>query len=163
MWSCYSFCCLLAQSMAFTFDPFCIVLLKKLCRLHFFGCVCHIFRKSNKIAYRKVARSSLSWIVAHFWIFRLIMKGEFDNYVLWPLAQRVQNWIVDRSTCRDFTVFEEWWYIQIQAHIEGINIGLTTWMVSRKIVSWNQKKRVCVSLLIIFGMLLWVYYGFKQN
>ena len=113
--------------------------------------------------YCKVASSRLSWLVAHFWIFRLIMKGEFDNYVLWPLAQRVQNSIVDRSTCRDFTVFEEWWYIQIQAHIEGINIGLTTWMVSRKIVSWNQKKRVCVSLLIIFGMLLWVYYGFKQN
>ena len=26
------------------------------------------------------------------------------KYVLWPLAKRVQNWIVDRSTARDFTV-----------------------------------------------------------
>ena len=33
------------------------------------------------------------------------MKGKFDAYVLWPLAKRVQNWIVDRSNARDFTVF----------------------------------------------------------
>ena len=40
------------------------------------------------LVYRKVAYPS---------IFRLFMKGKFDAYVLWPLAQRVQNWIVDRS------------------------------------------------------------------
>ena len=44
-------------------------------------------------------------LVAHFWIFRLFMKGKFDAYVLWPLTKRVQNWIVDRSTARDFTIF----------------------------------------------------------
>ena len=32
------------------------------------------------------------------------MTGKFDAYVLWPLAKRVQSWIVDRSTARDFTV-----------------------------------------------------------
>ena len=32
------------------------------------------------------------------------MKGKFDTYVLWPLAKKFQNWIVDRSTARDFTV-----------------------------------------------------------
>ena len=32
------------------------------------------------------------------------MKGKFDAYVLWPLAKKFQNWIVDRSTARDFTV-----------------------------------------------------------
>ena len=32
------------------------------------------------------------------------MKGKFDAYVLWPLAKRVQNWIVDRSTARNFMV-----------------------------------------------------------
>jgi hypothetical protein len=32
------------------------------------------------------------------------MKGNFDAYVLWPLDKMVQNWIVDRSTARDFTV-----------------------------------------------------------
>ena len=29
------------------------------------------------------------------------MKGKFDAYVLWPLAQKVQNWIVDWATARD--------------------------------------------------------------
>ena len=33
------------------------------------------------------------------------MEGKFDAYVVWPLAKRVQNWIVDRSTARDFTVY----------------------------------------------------------
>ena len=32
--------------------------------------------------YRKVASSSLSRLVAHFWIFRLFMKEKFDAYVL---------------------------------------------------------------------------------
>jgi hypothetical protein len=39
-----------------------------------------------------------------FQIFRRLMKGKFDAYVLWPLAKKFQNWIVDRSTARDFTV-----------------------------------------------------------
>ena len=54
--------------------------------------------------YRKVMSSRLSRLVAHLRIIRLFMKGKFDAYVLWSLAQRVQNWIVDRSTARDFTV-----------------------------------------------------------
>ena len=32
------------------------------------------------------------------------MKGIFDDYVLWPLAKRVQNWTVDRPTAPNFTV-----------------------------------------------------------
>ena len=54
--------------------------------------------------YYKVASSRLSWLVAHLRIFRLFMKGKFDANVLWPLAQRVQNWIVYWSTARDITV-----------------------------------------------------------
>ena len=54
--------------------------------------------------YRKVTSSSVSWLVAHQSIFRMFMKGKFDAYVLWPLAKRVQNWIVDWSTAHDFTV-----------------------------------------------------------
>ena len=55
--------------------------------------------------YSKVGSSSLSWLVAHFWVFRLFMKGKFDAYVLWPLAKSVQNWMVSQSTAPDFTVF----------------------------------------------------------
>ena len=43
--------------------------------------------------YHKVVSSRLSLLVAHSSIFRLFMKGKFDAYVMWPLAQRVQNWI----------------------------------------------------------------------
>jgi hypothetical protein len=35
------------------------------------------------------------------------MKGKFDAYVLWPFAKMFQNWIVDRSTARNFTIFED--------------------------------------------------------
>ena len=35
------------------------------------------------------------------------MQGKFDAYVLWSLAKRVQNWIVDWSTARNLTVNRE--------------------------------------------------------
>ena len=47
--------------------------------------------------YRKVASSSMSRLVAHFQIFRGLMKGKFDAYVLWPLTKKFQTWIVDQS------------------------------------------------------------------
>ena len=54
--------------------------------------------------YRKVASSSLSRLIELFQIFRRLMKWKFDSYVLWPLAKKSQNWIVDQSTTRDITV-----------------------------------------------------------
>ena len=39
--------------------------------------------------YRKVASSSLSWLVAHFWVVRLFMKGKLDAYVLRSLTKKV--------------------------------------------------------------------------
>jgi hypothetical protein len=44
--------------------------------------------ESNR--YRKVASSRLSWLVAHFHIFRLFMKKNIDAYVLWPSDKMVQ-------------------------------------------------------------------------
>ena len=58
------------------------------------------------IRYRKVASIRLSRLVGHLRIFRLFMKGKFDLYILWLLAKRVQNWIIVRSTTRDFTVYK---------------------------------------------------------
>ena len=52
---------------------------------------------NRQSTYRKVANSSLSRLVAHFQIFRRFMKGKCDAYVLWPLAKKFQNWIVDWS------------------------------------------------------------------
>ena len=61
---------------------------------------------SHYFIYSKVANSRLSLLVPHLRIFRLFMKGKFDAYVQWPVAKRVQNWIVDRSTARVFTVLQ---------------------------------------------------------
>ena len=38
----------------------------------------------------KVVSTSISRLVAHPSIFRLLMKGKLDAYVLWPLAKRVE-------------------------------------------------------------------------
>ena len=69
------------------------------------------FQLLGAIEYHKVASSSLSRLVAHFKIFRRLMKGKSDAYVLWPLAKNF-NWIVDRSTAHNFTAyawsFSEW-------------------------------------------------------
>ena len=78
---------------------------------HFGDCVMLTWRVfllsllSAYLAYRKVASSSQSRLVAPFQIFRRLMKVKFDAYVLSPLAKKSQNWIVDRSTARDFTVY----------------------------------------------------------
>ena len=50
-----------------------------------------VFEDVNQINYRKVASSSLSRLVAHFQIFRRLMKGKFNAYVLRPLAIKFQN------------------------------------------------------------------------
>ena len=56
------------------------------------------FQKENlkilTFIYRKVPSSSMSRLVVHFQIFRRLMKGKFDAYVLWPLAKKLQNWTV---------------------------------------------------------------------
>ena len=48
------------------------------------------------------------------------MKGIFNAYVLWPLAKRIKNWIVDRS--RVVTVEEQ--IGQIHVDTESVNIEL---------------------------------------
>ena len=35
---------------------------------------------------------------------KLLIKGKFDAYVLWPLTKRFKNWIVDRFTACVFMV-----------------------------------------------------------
>ena len=42
--------------------------------------------------YRKVASSSMSWLVAHFQIFRSLMKEKFDVNVLchWPKSSKIE-------------------------------------------------------------------------
>ena len=54
------------------------------------------FEFSDQFQYSKVANSSMSWLVAHFQIFRMLMKRKLNAYVLWPLTKKFQNWIVNR-------------------------------------------------------------------
>ena len=61
--------------------------------------------QSREFIHCKVASTRLSWwLVALPKIFRKLIKEKFDAYVLWPLAKKFQNWIVDRSTAHDFAI-----------------------------------------------------------
>ena len=67
--------------------------------------------------YRKVVSSRLSRLVAHIMIFRRFMKGKFNANVLWPLAKKFQNWIVDQSTAHDFTVVNIYVKSRVEARV----------------------------------------------
>ena len=89
--------------------------------------------------YRRVSSSSLSRIVAHFWIFRRLLKGKFDAYVVWPLAKNVQNLIVDRSTARNFTVFnfdlaDQSWVCRIL----GVDIMIILLEIDKLLIWYDQ-------------------------
>ena len=62
--------------------------------------------QSLYVKQRSLLSLHLAGTLAHPRTFRL-MKGNFDAYLLWPLDKKVKNWIVDRSTTRDFTVCYE--------------------------------------------------------
>ena len=54
--------------------------------------------------YRIVASRSTSQLVTCLGLFRLLMKGIFGPYVLWPLDKKLIFWIVTRVSARDYTV-----------------------------------------------------------
>ena len=85
----------------------------------------------------------LSRSVAHLRIFRLFMREKFDAYVWWPLAKRIQNWIVDWSTPREFMV------------IFFIKISILHWAISLWLLIWIQVFRSrCISGYIKINLFL---------
>ena len=61
------------------------------------------------------------------------MKGNFDAYVLWFLDKMVQNWILDQSIDRDFTVYmKELDSVFFKAYMEII-LNALRFMISWKI------------------------------
>ena len=54
--------------------------------------------------YRIVASRSTSQLVTCLGLFRLLMKGIFGPYVLWPLDKKLIFWIVTRVSAPDYTV-----------------------------------------------------------
>ena len=57
--------------------------------------------------YRIVASTSPSRIEAHAGLFRLLMKGIFDPYVLWPFDKELIFLLVMLVSTREFTVNEK--------------------------------------------------------
>ena len=92
---------------------------------------------------RKVASSRLSRWVAHLRIFRLFLMGKFDAYVLWPFAKRVQNWIVDRSTAHDFTVYVWNWAFPQMLPKTGILELIKFWWYFGPDKVANQERKSC--------------------
>ena len=60
----------------------------------------------NQTVYRLVASRSTSRLVTCLGLFRLLMKGIFGPYVLWPLDRKLIFWIVTPVSARDSTVNE---------------------------------------------------------
>ena len=55
--------------------------------------------------YRIVASTSLSCFEAHTGLFRLLMKGIFYPYVLWPFDKMLISELVLRISIRNFTIY----------------------------------------------------------
>ena len=51
------------------------------------------------LEYRKVTSSNTSRLEAHAGFFRLLMKGTFDSYVLWPFDKKV-DFLISNATIR---------------------------------------------------------------
>ena len=77
----------------------------------FFKCDKNAKKIRKKGKYHKIASSNTSRLEAQVGFFRMLMKGIFGPYVLWPLDKKLIFWIVTRVSARDYTVFK--FYIRI--------------------------------------------------
>ena len=59
----------------------------------------------SDIKYRKVTSTSPSCFESHVGLFRLLMKGIFDAYVLWPFGEKFIFELVTRVRSGNSTVF----------------------------------------------------------
>ena len=74
--------------------------------LFFYKCLLagYVFSQVRSFKYRIVASRSTSRLVTCLGLFRLLMKGIFSPYVLWPFDKKLIFWIVTRVSARDYTV-----------------------------------------------------------
>ena len=77
-------------------------------RIRFF---CYEKIEMAKDIYRIVASRSTSRLVTCLGLFRLLMKGIFGPYVLWPLDKKLIFWIATRVSARDYTVYDDMRYL----------------------------------------------------
>ena len=101
--------------------------------------------------YRKVVSSRLSWLVAHLRIFKPYMKGKFDAYVLWPLVKRVQSWIVDRSSDRDFMIgYRKDNHFWTQKVYEAQDAGFCTFLQIYFCITWLKNPQSVLPNFILY-------------
>ena len=98
----------------------------------------------------------------------MFMKGKFDAYVPWALAKIFQNWTVDRSTDRDFTVRQIVallrWFQTISCNITLILVRDQSFWAERKgnfryYLGIVEIKSICSSIGLSDGLLLVVLGG----
>jgi hypothetical protein len=70
------------------------------------------------VKYHKVESSNTSHLEAHAGIYRLLMKGIFNAYVLWPIDKKLIFELVTHVNTRDFTLRKNHKGLNI-AKIEG--------------------------------------------
>ena len=58
----------------------------------------------NETVYHKVTSSNTSCLEAHAGLFRLLMKGIFGPYALWPFDKKLIFLLVTRVRTHDYTV-----------------------------------------------------------
>ena len=82
--------------------------------------------------YRNVASSNTSLLEAHAGFFRLLMKGIFVVYVLWPFDKKLITWLVTRVRTRNYTVLIT--YFQVIFKMKRLPPN----RVEKEILKWKQ-------------------------
>ena len=95
-----------SERLKFVFDKKKLTLKVIFC--HFLTTQHYVYWQNTIIffEYRKVASSNTSRFEAHAGLFKLLMKGIFDAYVLWPFDQKCVFEFLRRVNTRDFTLIE---------------------------------------------------------
>ena len=95
------------------------------------------FKMKTLHNYRIVASRSTSRLVTCLGLFRLLMKGIFGPYVLWPLDKKLIFWIVTRISACDYTVCPK---ITISTDKNTFSIAILIKLTLDNIfIKWNKK------------------------
>ena len=107
--------------------------------LFFYKCLLagYVFSQVRSFKYRIVASRSTSRLVTCLGLFRLLMKGIFGPYVLWPLDKKLIFWIVTRVSARDYTVIIFSWHGIVKLLMKRWNHVLVKYRGSILRVTWT--------------------------
>ena len=84
----------------------------------------------------KVASSNTTRLEAHAGFFRLLMKGIFDPYVLWPFDKKLISKLVMSVKTRNYTVYV---LQNFDCHLSCAIVGLRGWVSQSIIIVFTVK------------------------